>query len=110
MCDGCNTSYHTDCLSELGKCAVAGCSRPFTGQISDGTYKGLFSKSKPKSRTRRGPELSPRSTSNIVGSKSGLSTKEKAWGAGTILLAVATFIGLCYIITYGIAFLAMFTG
>ena len=120
MCDGCNTSYHTECLSELGRCAVAGCSKPFTGQISDGysdgsgALKGLLSKAlfSDKPKPRRGPELHPRSTSRVRGVKSGsnesgLSAKEKFWGVGTIALAVVTFIGFCYLITYGIAFLAM---
>ena len=66
ICDDCQTYYHTECLSELGKCAILGCDKPFTGSIQN-----LGSEPVEKNSSRRGPELSPRleSVKGIKGSK-----------------------------------------
>lgn len=97
ICDGCQTYYHTDCLSELGKCAILGCDKPFTGSIQNIETETTKSK-------RRGPELSPRLKSVIKGEKafSGMSLGEKAEASITVGLAVFCFIAFCYITVYGL--------
>ena len=134
ICDGCQTYYHTECLSELGKCAILGCEKPFTGQIAnyddpesiipsidvpsisadiESELKQLpdypnfehrvkLARARYAKPARRGPELHPKSTSNIKGTKSGLTPWQKVYGAGTVGLAVATFIATFYFIIYGL--------
>jgi len=62
ICSGCETYYHTDCLEELGKCAVLGCEKIFSSKLANiiKTPSKSTSKGKPyNNKKRHGPELSP---------------------------------------------------